>query len=837
MTQDPNHKDYICYYEEMTDDDYQFILKSIGKLENRIKAGFMNVTTKTGDTMPRPLYTYRELHCAFDIETSTVYTTNIMNGKQDYYSAMWVAQFAVNNIGIRFRLWPHVREFFQKFPQMLGLGANETIIVFVHNLDYETSYLKHRLNIDPRTFFGKSRQKPIKYVAEKHIYFHDSYSITNCSLEMLAKLYSTKHQKTKQDIDHNKPRNFLTPITKTEERYIFNDVFVLTDFAKILFEMYDFIPDTGTQVIAKDIEKAALEMGGEFVGEKVFEDWKNKADTDRDILKRLHGKIFGYEYTMNGMKRTVKGIVSPDFFTPFTDCGTTPPPQGVTQDGKTIYDFYTWLYRGGIAKSNARYTSSDNYLPYGVRQRVGGQDYTSSYPFVMTAFNYPISAFEEIEIDPDTLTLEYDHPDFENYRYIFIMEFTVFESTNDICIESESKVKGVNIIEDNGRIYKADKITTCLTDCDYALYKMFYKWETKTVLKAFRAKAGKLPDYLLYPLWKYGKAKQELKHDETRKTEYGLNKAKFNSVYGLTVKQPVYKNYYFGNEITGRDSYISTETDVLTFFGIKQDIQHSVDNYREEIEEHEKEHIKPKNYIESVSSFILSPFWGIWVCAFARYNLLKTVYKIGLESDWITNDVVYMDTDSVYYINPAKHEHLIDEWNNYVKERVSKRLPDEYKKSLGKLGQFDNIALDDTHGYSNTFINFKTLGSKRYIKEMQFPKRKKTKATIAGLPVGILENYCKRNKLDMWLEFDNLMNFEHNIDSEDMTEQDKVKLGRKYHDEKMMFEINGEIVTEYSSCTLYPTTFTLKMNSLYLARLKQAHDEIQGGKYATDIIY
>ena len=59
----------------------------------------MNVTTKTGDIMPRPLYTYKELHCAFDIETSTVYTTNIMNGKQDYYSAMWVAQFAVNNIG------------------------------------------------------------------------------------------------------------------------------------------------------------------------------------------------------------------------------------------------------------------------------------------------------------------------------------------------------------------------------------------------------------------------------------------------------------------------------------------------------------------------------------------------------------------------------------------------------------------------------------------------------------------------------------------------------------------------------------------------------------------
>lgn len=837
LTNDKTHTDYICYYEEMTDTDYKFILETIGELKTKVKAGFRNIMCKTGDTKPQPIYTYKELHCAFDIETSTEYTVNIMTGITDYYSAMYVAQFAVDNIGIRFRTWSQVREFFQKFPKMLNLHADESIVVFVHNLDYETSYMKHRFNIDGRTFFGKSRQKPIKYLAENHIFFHDSYMITNCSLEMLAKIYGTKHQKTKQDIDHTKKRNFLTPITKTEERYIFNDVFILTDFAKILFDMYDFIPDTGTQVIAKDIEKAALDLGGEFVGEKVFENWKNNAKNDRDILKKIHGKIFGYEYSVNGLKRKVKGLVDPKFFTPYTEIMTTPPPQGFTQNGETIYDFYTWLYRGGIAKSNARYTSSDNYLPYGVQQRVGGQDYTSSYPFVMTAFNYPISAFEEIEIDPDTLTFEYEHPDFENYRYIFIIEFNDFQSTNDICIESESKVKGVNIIEDNGRIYKADKIVSCITDCDYKLYTMFYTWSSKKVLKAWRAKAGKLPDYVLYPLWKYGKAKQELKHDETRKTEYNLNKAKFNSVYGLTVKQPVYQNYYFDNVVIGRDNYLSTESDVMTYFGIKQDIQHSVENHIENFETMEKQHIKPKQYLESVSSFILSPFWGIWVCAFARFNLLSMVYKVGQESDWITNDVVYMDTDSLYYIHPEKHGHLIDEWNKYCFDRVDKRLPDEYKKSLGKLGQFDNIAADDTHGYSDTFINFKTLGSKRYIKEMQYPKRKKIKATIAGLPVGCLENFCKRNNLCIWTEFDNFMNFEHDIDSEDMTEQDKVKLGRKYHDEKMVFFIDGEKVTEYSACTLYPTTFTLKMNKLYLARLKQAHDEIQGGKYANNIIY
>ena len=844
MTTDPNHVDYICYYEDMTDDDYKFILHNIGELKTRIKAGFIKYTTQTGREKARPVYTYKELHCAFDIETSTVNTVNIMTGITDYYSAMYVAQFAVDNIGIRFRMWSHVREFFIKFPEMLGLHKDETIVVFVHNLDYETSYMKHRFNINGKSFFGKSRQKPIKFIAENHIYFHDSYSITNSSLEMLAKMYNTKHQKTKQDIDHNKPRNFLTPLTRKEERYIFNDVFILTDFAKKLFDMYDFIPDTGTQIIAKEIEKSALEHMGEFVSRETFERWCENCDDDKQLLRRLHGYIFGYEYKVHGLARKVKGIVDPAFFTPYDENGATPPPQGLLQkDGSRIYDFYTWLFRGGVAKSNARYTSTAEYLQHGVQSRVGGMDYTSSYPFVMTAFNYPISAFKEIDpkkLDIDKLKIWYETPDFENYRYIFIIRFKGLESSNDYCLESSSKVRGRGILEDNGRIYKADEITACLTDCDYALYKKFYSWDSKEVLKIWRAKAGKLPDYLLKPMWEYGKAKAELKHVKGSETLYSINKAKFNSVFGLTVKQPVYQNYYFDNVVTGRDSYIATESDVLNFFGKKQSIEHTVENSVENFHECDPEQIEPQDFLSCVSNYILSPFWGIWVCSFARFNLMNMIYYVGADksrggSPWITNDTIYCDTDSLYYLNPDKHKWLFDIWNTYAAKRVKKRLPPEYMKSLGTLGQFDNIALDDTDGAADTFINFKTLGSKRYIKEMETHHGRKIKATVAGLPKGTIEHFAKRTKQDVYKVFDNLLDF--TIDSDDMEIQDRVKLGRKYHDEKMVFFIDGEKVVEYSSCTLYPTTFTLKMNKLYLAHLIAIQGKVQGGKYGNNFIY
>jgi hypothetical protein len=62
LTTDKTHVDYICYYEEMTESDYKFILDRIGKLEQRVKAGFVKYTTQTGKEKARPLYTYKELH-------------------------------------------------------------------------------------------------------------------------------------------------------------------------------------------------------------------------------------------------------------------------------------------------------------------------------------------------------------------------------------------------------------------------------------------------------------------------------------------------------------------------------------------------------------------------------------------------------------------------------------------------------------------------------------------------------------------------------------------------------------------------------------------------------
>ena len=99
---------------------------------------------------------------------------------------------------------------------------------------------------------------------------------------------------------------------------------------------------------------------------------------------------------------------------------------------------------------------------------------------------------------------------------------------------------------------------------------------------------------------------------------------------------------------------------------------------------------------------------------------------------------------------------------------------------------------------------------------------------MAGLPKGALENFCKRTHRDIYREFDNLMDL--CIDSEDLSTQDRVKLGRIYHDEVMEFFVAGERVIEYSSCTLYPVGFTLKMKPLYLSHLQYIAETVGGGK-------
>lgn len=846
-TSDSTHVDYIIDYTELDSRYSQLHLheldtKSIARYGKKITLG------KDDKLHTSPLYICTEIYCAFDIETSTIYGKNIINGKEGYYSTMYLAQFGINNHVVLFRKWEHVLLFFQKLPRLLGLSHNTCLLTWVHNLDYENSYIKHRFNIDMTTYFGKNKQHPIKYLLQNHFWFHDSFSVTNSSLLKLGQMYGTAHQKALGDLDHNITRNSSTVLTDTEIGYAANDVLVLCDFSKIIIETFfkqkGYIPDTATQILSKELQENALRYAEDFLGKKSYEKALASCTDEKQekytILKRIHGKIYGFEYTTpGGAVRHIDGIVDSKFFTPFDENEKQIPPEGKLIHGRYYYDFYEWLYRGGYTKSNARYTSTDTVRTEGV-ENVHGFDYTSSYPFVQTICTYPMSAFRSWNGDPDSLKLEYGADDFEKRRYIFIIRFKNIRSINDFALESLSKarVTGVKII-DNGRIRGADYMTVCLTDCDYALYKMYYTWTDKEVLSAWVADAGPLPKYLLYTLWDNGLKKQTLKGIEEMQVEYMLAKGKFNSAYGLCCKQPVYTEYKLGNELTAT-GYNTIEKVNYKYFGRSDILGHSLSTMGEAYTE-DTDECNVSQFEESTQSSILSPFWGIWVSAFARYNLLSCVKRISDNCPMIDdtrhiNDVIYMDTDSLYMLNGMEHMHIINDWNKFAYSRVTAVLPQEYKP-LYKLGQFDNVALDDSHGYSDSFQRFKTLGAKRYIKQYTTTRKGKhiksiyTKqaVTVAGLPKGTLQRYCNKHHLNIFDEFKNDLDFA--IDGE----PELVKLARTYHDELVKINVKGEIMTEYSSCTLYPNTFKVKMKDIYYALLNDVLEGSGAKAYARGV--
>lgn len=844
LTKDPEHVDYIINYEEL---DSKYSQLHLSKLDAKQKAPYMRkqVTGKDGKKHLAQLYICTEIYCSFDIETSTIFTTNIETGKKGYYSTMYLAQFGINNHVVLFRKWEHVLLFFQKLPRLLGLTDCTCLLVWVHNLDYENSYIKHRFDIDGTTYFGKNKQHPIKYLLQNHYIMHDSFSVTNSSLLKLGQMYNTKHQKAAGDLSHDVIRNTADSYALTDKEigYAANDVLVLCDFSKIMIEDFykkrGFIPDTATQILSKELQENAVIYGEKFLGPT---QWKKIQDSAADekqlrylVLKRIHGKIFGFEYQEGDRTRKVPGMVDSKFFTPFDENEKQIPVEGKQICGKYYYDFYEWLFRGGYTKSNARYTSTDTVRTEGV-ENVQGYDYTSSYPFVQTICNYPMTAFRELKMSKDkldSLQLHYGHEDFEVWRHIFILRFTEIESIDDFALESKSKahIEGAKII-DNGRIRYAEQLTVCLTDCDYALYKLYYKWKDVEVLHCWRAAAGPLPEYFLHTVWINGTKKQTLKGVKGMEVEYMLAKGKFNSGYGLCCKQPVYCEYKLHNELTAA-GYETTETVNHKYFGRSDIIEHSYNKYMGEGHALTEGECNEYSFDDAVRSSILSPFWGIWVSAFARYNLLSCMKKVSEQSEWITNDVVYCDTDSMYMLHPEKHLNVINEWNEFAAERVAERLPAEYT-ALRKLGHFDNIALDDSGGATDTFARFKTLGAKRYIKLYSKAEKHRhirsivphVSVTVAGLPKGTLERYCSKHELDIFDYFKNDLDFCIDGNTE------LVKLARTYHDEVVKVNVRGEIMTEYSSCTLYPSTFKVTMNKVYKSFLNSILEAAGSKAYA-----
>lgn len=301
----------------------------------------------------------------------------------------------------------------------------------------------------------------------------------------------------------------------------------------------------------------------------------------------------------------------------------------------------SWLYAGVLLKA------SDDF------GGVSTGDIASSYPREMVADLLPMSPFREAKKPERFLNNK-------KYRCIMEVEFSELRASMHIDYISYSKVYDISfhlekqpngkykkvqdIILENGKINYIRSGKMMITDDDYEIIKEAYTGEIK-ILRLWYSRAAHLDKrYVEFILDLYEK-KTSLKGMEGADNEalYHWSKTLINGCYGDFVSSICYPDT------------------VLLQSGEWEEKEKTLDEINERLDYLRKNPWKLK------SSFA----WGIFITSGARkshFKLLKMIDK--------TNDVVYYDTDSVYYI--GNHDADIAAYN-----KENKRICDQAMIDLG----------------------------------------------------------------------------------------------------------------------------------------------------------
>lgn len=223
------------------------------------------------------------------------------------------------------------------------------------------------------------------------------------------------------------------------------------------------------------------------------------------------------------------------------------------------------------------------------------------------------------------------------FAYLVVVQFFNIDCKYYNTFISENKCRYVKKGRfDNGRIISAKEIEIVLTDIDFKFILETYTGTYK-IKECYFSRYGYLPKQLIeFILDKYVK-KTEYKGLKEKELEYNLEKAKFNSIYGMSVTNNIRDKVIFDNEKGWYEESLTNE-EILT--------------------ELEKE--KKKAF--------LSFGFGVWVTSIARNNLLKNVIKLD-------EQVLYCDTDSMKIKKPFDIK-VIEDYNKEVEKQIEKASSD-----------------------------------------------------------------------------------------------------------------------------------------------------------------
>lgn len=164
---------------------------------------------------------------AFDIEVSSFY--NGAPAPENKCAVMYIWQFGICDLVTTGRTWGEFKELLNNVREILHLSNATRIIVYVHNLAYEFQFMRKHFQWD--SVFLLEERKPVKALTNG-IEFRCSLKLSGGkSLAQIGKeLIHHDNRKKVGDLDYEKIRSPLTPMTDEELGYCESDIRVLVDY-------------------------------------------------------------------------------------------------------------------------------------------------------------------------------------------------------------------------------------------------------------------------------------------------------------------------------------------------------------------------------------------------------------------------------------------------------------------------------------------------------------------------------------------------------------------------------------------------------------------------------
>lgn len=200
-----------------------------------------------------------------------------------------------------------------------------------------------------------------------------------------------------------------------------------------------------------------------------------------------------------------------------------------------IYNMLVSAFAGGYTHANWLFTDE-------IIKNVTSYDFTSSYPYTMCTHKFPMNEFKKCNIKSVEQMSE-------SFAYLLNVKFTNIKCkyyNNFISLSKVTRIK--NGRYDNGRIISADEIEIILTDIDFKFILQTYTGRYE-ILESYYSRYDYLPKELInFILDKYV-VKTEYKDVEGKEVEYAIEKAKYNSIYGMTVTNNIRDEVIFDNDL------------------------------------------------------------------------------------------------------------------------------------------------------------------------------------------------------------------------------------------------------------------------------------------------